>query len=472
MNFSLLSSEMLAAGLGTGLLILGLIAPKTENRRGFGYITAFGLLAVLVATFFQYGINQSTFHELWIVDDYSVFMKQVFIVAAILVVLSAVDFVETLPRFRGEFFALIVYALLGMMVMASANDLITIYVGLELMTITFFVLVAYQLGDGRSSEAGIKYLILGSVSSAVLLYGMSILYGLTGTTTIPEMLTKLTWSPILVVAIVMLIGGFGFKISLVPFHMWSPDIYEGAPTPITAFLAVASKAAGFAVMVRVFLLGLPLEGAVDWMLLISLLAGITMVIGNVVAIPQTNIKRMLAYSSVAQAGYMIAGLMSMDAPGVKGILFYSMIYVVANVGAFTVATLVRRALDTDTIADYAGLGQRQPLLASTLTICLLSLAGIPPLSGFVGKFYIFQAVMDKGILWPAFVGFVMSMISVYYYLNVALYMWRDDPKDDRPVPVPGPAKLVIVLSLVVTVVLGVYPGPLGELATMAAKSLF
>ncbi|MBC9783396.1 NADH-quinone oxidoreductase subunit N [Heliobacterium chlorum] len=472
MNMSLLSTEILTAVLACGLLILCLLSPNKEKHRGIGYATLFGLLAILVTTFFQYGINETTFHELWIHDDYSVFMKELFLVAAILVTLSSIDFVDTLPRFRSEYYSLIVFAALGMMVMASANDLVTIYVGMELMTITFFVLVAYVLGNGRSSEAGVKYLLLGAASSAVLLFGMSLLYGLTGTTVIPEMMAKLHWSPALVIAVVTLIAGFGFKISAVPFHMWSPDIYEGAPTPITGYLAVASKAAGFAVLVRVFIDGLPLQNGVDWLTVMSVLAGITMVIGNVVAIPQTNIKRMLAYSSVAQAGYLLVGLMSADAAGVKGILFYAMLYVVANMGAFAVAIVVAKELGTEEIPDYAGLAIRQPLLASVMTISLLSLAGIPPLAGFVGKLYLFSAIMDKGVLWPAFVGFVMSMVSVYYYLNVALYMWRDEPKDNRPIHVPGAIKFTVLFAMVATVFFGIYPGPLAEVATMAAKSLF
>ncbi|MZP29119.1 NADH-quinone oxidoreductase subunit NuoN [Heliobacterium undosum] len=472
MNFSLLTTEMLTALLAIGLLAMGLLNRKKDSHRGVAYATVFGLLGILVVTFSQYGINASTFHQLWILDDYSVFMKELFLVAAILVSLSAIDYVDGLPRFKTEFYAMLVFATLGMMVMASANDLVTLYVGMELMTITFFILVAYVFGDGRSSEAGVKYLLLGGASSAVLLYGMSLLYGLTGTTVIPDLLARLTWSPALVIAVVTIIAGFGFKISAVPFHMWSPDIYEGAPTPVTGFLAVASKAAGFAVLVRLFLEGLPLQGGADWLTVISVLAGVTMVIGNVVAIPQTNIKRMLAYSSVAQAGYLLVGLMSTDAPGVKGILFYAMLYVVANMGAFAVATVVGRAIGSDEIPDYAGLSQRQPLLASVMTISLLSLAGIPPLAGFVGKLYLFAAIMDKGVLWPAFVGFVMSMVSVYYYLNVALYMWRDEPKDDRPIPVSGPMKLTVLFSMVVTIILGIYPGPLAEVATVAAKSLF
>ncbi|QGG48153.1 NADH-quinone oxidoreductase subunit N [Heliorestis convoluta] len=471
MNYSLLSTEMLMAALGIGLLVLTILSPREKGHQGIGYAAVLGMFGILVALTFQYGINETTFREIWIVDDFAVFMKQVFLISAILVTLTSMQYISTLPRYHGEFFVMIVFATLGMMVMASANDLITLFVGMELMTVTFFVLVSFILGNGRSSEAGMKYLILGAMSTAIMLYGMSLLYGLTGTTIIPELMERLTWSPALAVAVIMIIAGFGFKIATIPFHMWSPDIYEGAPTPITAFLAVASKAAGFAVMIRLFIQGVPTTG-VDWIVIIAGLALVTMIFGNIIAIPQTNIKRMLAYSSIAQAGYLLVGLMAADVAGIKSILFYTMIYVFANIGAFAVVTVVGKELGSYKISDYAGLAQRQPLLATVMTISLLSLAGIPPLAGFVGKLYLFAAIMDQGILWPAFVGFVMSMISVYYYLNVCLYMWRDDPTDERPIHVSGAIKFTVVISMVVTLVLGVYPQPLAEMANVAARVLF
>lgn len=321
MNFNLLTSEIAAAIVGFALLILSLVVGK-GCRRVMGYATVAGLLVLLGITFGQYGINTSGFYGTWMLDDFAVFMKQVFIVAALLVVLTGLEFVDSLEVSRNEFYVLLVFALLGMMGMASANDLITLYVCLETMTISFYVLVAYQLASGKSSEAGLKYLILGALSSAVILYGMSLIYGVTGTTVIAKMQAVGTPNAALLIGAVMLIAGFGFKIAAVPFHMWSPDIYEGAPTPITAFLAVASKAAAFAALIRLLLGGLPLAVSY-WLPILAVIAGITMVIGNLIAIPQTSIKRMLAYSSIAQAGYMVVGLMAADTAGVNGILFYS-----------------------------------------------------------------------------------------------------------------------------------------------------
>lgn len=470
MNFSLVTSEITAAVVGFVLLGLSLIIGK--GRQGVvGYATVAGLLVLLGVTFGQYGINTAGFYGTWMLDDYAVFMKQVFIVAALLVVLTGMDFVDGLAANRNEFYVLLVFALFGMMGMASANDLITLYVCLETMTISFYVLVAYQLASGKSSEAGLKYLILGALSSAVILYGMSLIYGVTGTTVIAKMQAVGTPNAALLIGAVMLIAGFGFKIAAVPFHMWSPDIYEGAPTPITAFLAVASKAAAFAALMRLLFGGLPLALSY-WLPILAIIAGITMVIGNLIAIPQTSIKRMLAYSSIAQAGYMSVGLMAADTAGVNGVLFYSMIYAFANVGAFAVAIAVEKAAGSDDIAEFGGLWRRAPLLGAVMTICLLSLAGIPPMAGFVGKLLLFSSIMDKGIYWPAYVGFVMSMISVYYYLKVALVIWRDEPKDPQPLTVSGITRFAVVAALVVTVALGIYPTVLTDLSTVAAKALF
>lgn len=471
MNFSLLTAEIAVVLLGVTLLVVSLLAGK-EARRGLGYITIAGLLAVLGLTFSQYGTNASSFFGTWLLDDYAVFMKQVLIVAALLVVLTGMDFIKSdLPSNQSEFYVLLIFALLGMMGMASANDLITMYISLETMTISFYILVAYRLSGSKSSEAGLKYLILGALASAVILYGMSLIYGATGTTIISKM--QLAGSPkaALLLGSVMLLAGFGFKIAAVPFHMWSPDIYEGAPTPVTAFLAVASKAAAFAAMIRIFLGGVPLAQG-DWLPVLAVLAGITMVIGNLLAIPQTSIKRMLAYSSIAQAGYLLVGLMAADTAGINGVLFYSMIYVIANMGAFAVVIAVEKAAGSDAITEFGGLWKRAPLLGSVMTICLLSLAGIPPMAGFVGKLLLFSSIMDKGIYWPAFIGFIMSMISVYYYLKVALVIWRDDPKDLSPIELSGTMRFAVVAVLILTVALGVYPAWLNDLSLAAAKSFW
>ncbi len=469
-NYGLLSIEILTACLAFGILIIGLIAPR-DQRYGLGVLTSAGLFGILLYSFTQYGINDSLFNKAYMVDDYAVFFKQLFLAAALLVSMFSYKFVESLPGNRGEFFVMMIFATLGMEILASAGELITLYLGLELMTISFYVLTAYLLGNARSSEAGIKYLVLGALSSAVLLYGLSLLYGFTGTTIIADMADRLTLQPVVVLSVIFLVAGFGFKVSAVPFHMWSPDIYEGAPAPVTAFLAAGSKAAGFAIFVRVFMEAFINIGS-SWVVLVAALAGITMIIGNLVAIPQTNVKRMLAYSSIAQCGYILVGLVAANEAGVKGVLFYAMIYVFANIGAFAVVTAVANKVGSDDIKDFSGLAKRSPLSAAVMTIALLSMAGIPPLSGFVGKFYLFSAVLDAGYIWLVFIGLVMSMISVYYYLSVARVMYLGEPVEDTPIPINGATRYAMLASMIITLIFGIYPAPLANLANLAARVLF
>ncbi|WP_434511613.1 NADH-quinone oxidoreductase subunit N [Desulfitobacterium sp. AusDCA] len=481
-NFALLTPEIVMAVLSLGLLVIGLLIPPGD-RKGMFPLTIFALLGTLAYTFYDFFyVQRAAFLQgMYMHDQFAVYFKILFLIAALLVVASSKGYVQKFPAHRGEFYPLVLGATLGMMIMAGASDLITMYIGLELMTITFYILVAYRTNDGKSSEAGIKYLVLGAASSAILLYGISIIYGLTGSTQMFMIAQALgtDLSPATILATVFLLAGFGFKISLIPFHLWAPDIYEGAPTPVTAFLAVASKAAGFAALIRFYLLMMysqTFSQAGQSLLLV--LAALTMIVGNLVAIPQKNIKRMLAYSSIAQAGYMLIGVIAVSVPavstfigGIKAVLFYAMIYVFANMGAFAVAIHVGQAQGSDEIKDFAGLAKRSPLAAAVMTASVLSLAGIPPLAGFVGKFYLFSAVMDQGYVWIAYVGFVMSMVSVYYYLSVVKVMYLTDGEGLPDVPVHGAAKFTMVFTFVVTFALGIYPTPLAQMAIAAASSL-
>lgn len=469
MSLSLVTTEILVVSLAILVLILDLLLSPGKSRQGVGLVTLGGLLAILGYTFTQYDVTGSLFKGMYLIDQYALFFKQLFLTACVLTVMFSLDFVSKM-RNQGEFYSLLLFALLGMMVMASANDLITLFVGMELMTITFYILVGFNIGDKKSSEAGMKYLILGAASSAVLLYGMSLVYGAAGSIILKEIAARAALSPALVVGIVLILVGFSFKIASVPFHMWSPDVYEGAPVPITALLAMGSKAAGFTVLVRVFMVAFPGVEA-NWIAAVCVLSVISMISGNVIAIPQTNIKRMLAYSSIAQAGYMLSGLVATDAAGVKGILFYAMLYVFASAGAFAVVTAVNQNSDSDDIDAYAGLSQRSPLLAVVMTVSLLSMAGIPPLAGFVGKFYLFAAVVEKGYLWIALIGFIMSMVSVYYYLLVAKAMYMKEPAAALPFVESRLLRLAALVSMLLTIFFGIYPAPLSEIANAAAKSL-
>ncbi len=473
-NYSLLSIEIATTLLAIGVIVIGLLVPK-EQKYGLGYLVTIGLTGILLLSFSFYGVNTKLFDGMYIIDDFSTFFKQLFLIAAILVSMAATLYVKKIGTNYGEFFVMMVFATVGMMLLSSSGDFITLYLALETMTISFYILTGYKKNDSKSAEAGVKYLILGAMSSAILLYGLSLVYGMTGTTVIVEVAAKIkvlgSMSPALLVGMIFLIAGFGFKISAVPFQMWSPDVYEGAPTPVTAFLAVGSKAAAFAVLIRVFFVAFPAFQS-QWRLLFAALAALTIIIGNLVAIPQTNIKRMLAYSSIAQAGYIMTGIVAASVAGVKGVAFYAMLYVFATIGAFTVVMNFSANTGSDEIKDYAGLAQRSPLLASVLTVCLLSMAGIPPLAGFAGKFYLFSAIVNQGYLWLVIIGLLMSMASVYYYLSVAKVMYMADPVDNTPLVVPAGAKATLLVTMVITVFLGIWPEPLSVLANMAAAALF
>ncbi|MDA8212841.1 MAG: NADH-quinone oxidoreductase subunit N [Clostridia bacterium] len=469
-DYSLLTIEMLTAGLALGLLVLSLVVPG-DQRKGFGYLTAAGLAIIFAISFAFNGVNKEIIGGMYLIDDFGNFFKQLALVAGVLVALASIPYVEKLESYRGEYYSLLVFATLGMVVMVGAGDLISLYLGLELMTITFFVLTAFKRGDSKSAEAGIKYVLLGAMSSAILLYGLSMLYGVAKTTVISELVSTIQAgqiSPALILGLMFLVGGFGFKISAVPFHMWSPDVYEGAPTPVTSYLAVGSKAAAFAAFVRIFMGGMPQIQEI-WIALFAGLSALSMIIGNLIAIPQTNIKRMLAFSGVAQAGYILTGMVAGTNAGIKGLAFYLMIYVFATIGAFTVAIGFSNATGSDEIKDMAGLSQRNPLMAAVMLVCLLSMAGIPPLAGFAGKLFLFSAIVAQGKLWLALVGLIMSMVSVYYYLSVAKSMYMGEAADPSPIEIPGSLKLVLIVSMVVTIFLGIYPAPLTGLAEAAAS---
>lgn len=470
-DFSLLAPELAIAILGLATMVLGLVVPSNA-RKGLGSFTLLGLLVVLGITIASWSNQGELLNGMYLVDWYSRFFKVLFLLAAILVILGSYRYSDENVEYHFEYYSIIIFTTLGMMIMASAGDFISLYLGLELMTMAFVILVALRSSEAKSLEAGMKYILLAGLSTAVLLYGLSLVYGATGTIIIREVAAKVGQgaSPLLIMGLVMLVAGLGFKVSAVPFHMWTPDVYEGAPTPVTSYLAVGSKAASFAALLRIFVSGLPTLND-QWAMLVAVLAALSMVIGNLVAIPQTNIKRMLAYSSIAQAGYILVGLVTASPAGVKGVLFYSFLYLFATIGAFTVVAAVYNKIHSDEIKDYAGLAQRAPLAATVMLVCLLSMAGIPPLAGFVGKFYLFATVI-RGYMWLAYIGLIMSMVSVYYYLRVVLVMFRDEPKDPSPIEMGSATNITLLIAMVATIVLGIYPGPLAQVTNLAAISFF
>lgn len=475
MNFlTLLAPELIITGFAFLVMIVSLLVPK-EQKKGLGYLGIFGLVVTLVILYQMIDVQGTLFNGMYIVDPFATFFKLLVVLASIFAILLGTDYVNKfITNFYGEFCFLVLFATLGMMTLISSGDFITLYVALELMTISFIALVGFGKRIFRASEAALKYVLLSAFSSAVLLYGLTLVYGATKTTHIDEVMqitAQGNVAPIMTLGLVFLISGFAFKVSAVPFHMWTPDVYEGAPTPVTALLSVASKGAAFAIFFRVFLKGFP-ELVSFWMPIIVALAVITILLGNFVAIPQKNIKRLLAFSGVAHAGYILLGLIAFSTSGVSAALFYLMLYVFGNMGAFGVVIAFSQAGGSDEIEDYNGLWKRSPLLAAVMLVSLLSLAGIPPLVGFVGKFQLFTAIMEQGYVWLVFVALGMSMVSVYYYLLVAKAMYLKYPKENTVIKVPMGMQITLLTTLVITLFLGIYPTPLVDLATSVAKTFF
>jgi NADH-quinone oxidoreductase subunit N len=481
LNLELLAPELTLAAFAIVVILLDLVIQRK------GWLVVVGIAGVVVAAGFTIamwgGSPQAIFNNMLAVDNFALFFKLLFLAIAALVILASVDYVSKFARFQGEYYALVLLSALGMMLMAATAELISIYVALELTSISLYVLVGF-LKDPKSTEASLKYLLLGAVASAVLLFGMALVFGFTGKTQLGEIariiqslsLSGVLASPGLILGIVLMVAGFGFKIAAIPFHMWVPDVYEGAPTPITAYLSVGSKAAGFAIILRVFFtaFGLPSWLSLDWGLIFAVLAAIGMTLGNIIAIPQTNIKRMLGYSSIAQAGYLLVGLATVgfspaaDILGRSGLLFFLASYAVTNLGAFTAIIAISNKLDSDLIQDYSGMGRRAPLLALALTLCLISLIGMPPAAGFMAKFYIFSGAVQHGLLWLVVIAVINSVISAYYYLRVVKVMWLGEPASEEKVPSSGALRLALSLSCLGVLVLGIIPGYIMKLAELGA----
>lgn len=484
MNLELLIPELCLVAFAIAVILIDLF---TQRKAPLVVVSLVGLVVSAGFAIAMWGSSaQTAFNNMLAVDNFAIFFKLLFLGIAALIILASVDYVPKFARFKGEFHVLVLLSTLGMMLMAAATELISLFVALELTSISLYTLVGF-LKDRRSTEASLKYLLLGAVASAVLLYGMALIFGFTGKTHLGEIaqviqamsLQTILASPGLILGIVLLIAGFGFKIAAVPFHMWVPDVYEGAPTPITAYLSVASKAAGFAIILRVFYsaFGLPHWLSLDWGLVFAVLAAIGMFLGNIAAIPQTNIKRMLGYSSIAQAGYLMVGLATVGVSsaavilGRSGVLFFLVSYALTNLGAFIAIIAISNKVDSDLIKDYTGMGKRAPLLALALTLCLISLIGMPPAAGFMAKFYIFSAAVSQGLLWLVIIAVLNSVISAYYYLRVVKVMWLGEPASEERVPSSGALRAALSLSCLGVLLLGVVPGYVMGLAELAARML-
>jgi NADH-quinone oxidoreductase subunit N len=477
--------ELLVMAGGCLVLVLDPLTPQ-DRKDWLAYFSLGTLGAAFVVSYWFMGaftgLPRPAFSGLYVLDAYGTFWKLLLIVVSGLVILLAKAHLKLEEIDLPEFYAFILLSLSGMMVMVSGADLLVIYLGLELMSLSLYVMAGFKRYELRPLEAAAKYFILGSFSSGILLYGISLLFGRTGSTTLAGIRDGIAGlpasDPILMLAMSLLVVGFGFKVAAVPFHMWTPDVYEGSPTSVTAYMAVASKAASFAAFLRVFLeaLGGMKE---SWQMLLVAVCAATMILGNVVAIVQTNIKRMLAYSSIAHAGYALIGLVVADAFGTASVMLYLAIYAFMNLGAFTVVTMLRRGgVEGDEIDDFTGLARRNKWAALVMLLFMFSLAGIPPTGGFIAKFYVFMAAVGAGMTWLAVLAVVFAAVSAYFYLRVVMVMYMREPGETAGTPgydvrvVASPATIaVLLIAAAGVIVLGVFPDPLVKAAQSAILPL-
>jgi NADH-quinone oxidoreductase subunit N len=453
------------------LLLLDLVVRKKEL---VAYVGIAGTIVAIYATYklCAFSAPQSAFFNMFVLDGYSNFFKLIFYLNVIFTISISLRYMSIEKAPYGEYYALLIFSTTGMMIMASASDLIVLYLGLELMALSTYILAGLTRIKPRSNEAALKYFFLGAFSSAFLLYGISLTYGLTGTTNLKEVaeavqLLYIAGNPVLYLGLIFIIVAFGFKIALVPFHMWAPDVYEGAPTSVTAFMSVGPKAAAFAVLGRVLydaFGGLQVE----WSSILIPLSVITMAAGSIIALSQTNIKRMLAYSSIAHAGYMLLGVITGTAAGLTSTLNYLMIYLFMNMGAFAVVIMLRReGVQGEDIEEYKGLAKSNPLASAFMLIFMFSLTGIPPTAGFIGKFYVFLEAINAGYTYLAIIAVVFSAISAFFYLRIVIYMYMRDPKEEVVLTSSPLMSIAMTVSAVTILALGVYPSALLNLLKLS-----
>jgi NADH-quinone oxidoreductase subunit N len=480
-DFTVMIQALIVFGWSIVLLVIDLFIPR-DNKRLTGYLALLGIVVAAVAGIPFWNTNGVTFTNMIAQDNYALVLNWIFLLSAAITVVISLDYLPRQGIERGEYYVLLLMATGGMLLLAQGTDLIVLFLGLELLSITLYVLVGFAYPRFSSEEAAMKYLLIGAFAAGFLVFGIALIYGATGTSNLFDISTALTAGlasedlALLLAGCALVIVGFGYKISMVPFHMWTPDVYEGAPTPVTAFMAVGTKSAGFAALARFLLQGVGPEYAI-WVPAVAVLAALTMIIGNISAVTQTNVKRMLAYSSIGHAGYILMGVLAGGVPntgtrGVESFLFYLLAYALTNLGAFAVLiALEQRGEAAWDLGDFAGLYSRRPFLAIAMALCMFSLAGVPPTAGFWGKFYVFTAAWAAGLEWLAVVAVLTSAIAAFFYLRIVVQMFMRDPvREVRPTYDRALAIGIGVAALGI-VLIGLLPTPLIDLVQQSGLAL-
>jgi len=472
-NLAAIMPSLVLVCFGMGLLLINVFLPRGTTRHAV-WISLVGIVVTGWVSLQGWGNPQYGFSDAVALDNFATFFNMIFLIGAAMTILMSDDYLRREGYPVSEYYPLILFTTAGAMWMASGTDMMTIFLGLEVMSISLYVLAGFFRGQLASNEAGLKYFLLGAFSTGFLLYGIALIYGVTGSTRLTEIGVYLNThaslldNPMTLAGLALLSIGFLFKIGAAPFHMWTPDVYQGAPTPITAFMSAGPKAAAFAAFLRIleycFFSMKP-----EWTAMLWVLAVLTMTIGNIIAISQTNIKRMLAYSSISHAGYALVGMVAANEIGYSGVLFYMLAYTFMNIGAFAVLVLAgKQGEENLTLDGFAGFGYKRPFLGVAMSIFLFSLMGLPPTAGFTGKFYIFAGAINAGYIWLAILGVLNSALSLYYYLRVMVYMYFRNPNEDYAwVSMPASVMVTIILGIIGSLYLGILPNSVMAMAKMA-----
>ena len=456
--------ELILVVFAVGAILLDLVN-KGKNTERVAYLALIGVAATLVAVIAVGSSEHRLFLGMIRLDSFAVFFKTLILTATAVTIAFSIQSEELDPRMKGEYYALLIAVTFGMFLMVSSTNLLMIFISLETVSLTSYILAGFLTHNPRSSEAAFKYITFGAVASGTMLFGFSLLFGLTGTGDVVQISSRLTemfsagevYPLVVLVIITFILAGVGYKMASVPFHMWSPDVYEGAPIPITAFLSVASKAAGFALFIRLFystFRASNIVGAVDWSLMLAIVSALTMTVGNLAALPQQNVKRLLAYSSIAHGGYLLMGAVLLTPEGLQAILFYLIVYLFMNLGAFFVVILVANELGSETIDGYRNLKSRAPFVAVAMAIFLFSLTGLPPFAGFFGKWLLFAAVIKQELYWLAIIGLLNSVVSLYYYARIVKAMFLESSDEMETIPFSRGNLALLIVFVVPTLVIG------------------